>query len=56
MARTGRPKTENPRTVARHVRYSETEDAKLRDLAARAGLPIGEYIRKRSLGERVPKP
>lgn len=49
MARTGRPKTDNPRNKFLTVRFTEEEYARLQRLAAYQGISISNYV-KRVLG------
>jgi hypothetical protein len=47
MPRTGRPPSDDPRTVTRGIRLTETEDAAIRAAAERAGQPVAEWCRAR---------
>ena len=47
--RTGRPKSDNPRTNAVPIRLSDDELAQLRAAAELAGVTVGEYVRSKAL-------
>jgi hypothetical protein len=49
MARTGRPHSDDPRTVNRAIRLTETEDAEVRAAAERAGQTVALWCRARLL-------
>ena len=47
--RTGRPKSDNPRTNAIPIRLADDELAQLRAAAELAGVTVGEYVRSKAL-------
>jgi uncharacterized protein (DUF1778 family) len=49
MARTGRPKTDNPRTVQVMISLTEDEAVLVRSAAAIAGQPVGTWAREKAV-------
>lgn len=47
--RTGRPKSDNPRGNAIHIRLADDELAQCRTAAEQAGQPLGEWTRAKLL-------
>jgi prolyl-tRNA editing enzyme YbaK/EbsC (Cys-tRNA(Pro) deacylase) len=43
--RTGRPKTDNPRSNAVHIRFADDELAQVKEAAEDAGTSTGDYMR-----------
>ena len=46
LARTGRPKSDNPRKVRIVIRFTEEEEARIKEYAKEHSLSVTETIRK----------